>query len=231
MRRDEERSRAAAGRVKWRRSTWLWWVAAAAGWWWVHTGSNSGAAARRLCLPFATQPAERADSPGQGKKKKEKRRRTQRPADLPMRRMSGSAWPPSRQLPRCDPCCPSPTLSVLGKIECSYAHPRRAEKTLAGSRRQHLTSTDDYGGCGGYDRNRMVIILRVHRHRPRARSRKVIGVHQQGCVCEGGSTQPCARGVHQLLFAALARVGARLAAAKNNTAARLLRNADFLRFF
>jgi hypothetical protein len=48
-----------------------------------------------------------------------------------------------------------------------------------------------------------------------------------GCVCEGGSIQPCARGVHLLLVAALARVEARLAAAKNNTAARLLRNADF----
>jgi hypothetical protein len=46
----------------------------------------------------------------------------------------------------------------------------------------------------------------------------------QGRVCEGGPSRPCAHGLQVHMFADLARVGARLDAAKNDAAAGLGRN-------
>jgi hypothetical protein len=51
-----------------------------------------------------------------------------------------------------------------------------------------------------------------------------------GCVCDSGLAGPCAGGA-TALFAALVPVGARLAAAKIDTAARLRANAAGVRFW
>jgi len=52
-----------------------------------------------------------------------------------------------------------------------------------------------------------------------------------GCVCEGGSGRPCARGLQAPVFAALARERARLPGVKYDDAAGPWRNAARLRFY
>ena len=52
-----------------------------------------------------------------------------------------------------------------------------------------------------------------------------------GCVCEGGSGRPCARGLQAPVFAALARERARLPGVKYDAAAWPWRNAARLRFY